>query len=302
MLINIIYGIVFGAAVYFFINYILSRRALNTMNYIEVRNAQIEEDIRNERKLPLNKKIQLYLSNFGYSGNYLPLLTGITLLYLLSSLILTIIGVGDFVGLLLSLPLSTGLTLLTLSTLKKKSISRFERQLLQVLGSVVNYLEAGDVPTMAFHKAVRLVDDPLRTTFERALATKIGNETLATVLQPIADEYPSKSMTMLITALQIDDKMGAKLAPALRQAVKILERQFELSEEGKAEIAQAKSEFYAISGILASIAMTLIVGNGQMTRSAYTSPLGLVVLTLAVANYGFGVYRALKIFAKAARI
>ena len=302
MLINLIYGIFFGAAVYFLISYISSRRSLNSMNYIDVRNAQIEEDLLNERKLSLPKKIEQSLNGFGYSGNYLPLLAGITLLYLITSLFLTIIGVGNIIGVIISLPMSIGLTLITLSTLKKKSIARFERQLLQVLSVVVGYLEAGDVPTMAFYKAIRLVDDPLRGAFEKALASKIGSETLATVIEPLAKDYPSKSMFMLITALKIDDKVGAKLAPALRQAQKILERQFELSEEGKAEIAQAKSEFYAISIILFGIGLFLMVSTGDLTRNAYTSSLGIIVLSIALANYGLGVYRALKIFSKAAKI
>jgi len=302
MLINIIYGIFFGSAVYFIVAYFSARKSLNSMNYIEVRNAQIEEDLSDERKIPLAKRFQIFLSSYGYSGNYLPLLAGVTLVYLITSLLLTLLKVGSLIGVLISLPISLILTFATLSSLKKKTVSKFDRQLLQVLSSVVNYLEAGDVPTMAFQKAVRLVDDPLRSSFEAALATKMGSDSLADVLSPLEEEYPSRSMTLLITALKIDDKVGAKLAPALRQAQSTLEKQFELGQEGKAEIAQAQSEFYVITVIMFSIALFLIVGTGELTRNAYLSPIGLIMLAFALLNYGLGVYRALKIFSKAGRV
>ncbi len=301
MLLNILLGLAAGGAAYYLCAWWATSRELRSMGYVDVRNAQIEEDTERERRLSRRERIGRQLSNFGYDGDWTPLLIGVAFIYLAVAVALSFFGFGDVVGAVLALPLAIGGSVAALASSRRKRAERFERQLLQVLTSVAGHLESGDVPQMAFQKAARLVENPLRGELEAALAARIGTDSLSGAMKDLASRYPSKAMQLLVAALAIDDTVGARLSPALRQAQAILERQFELAAEGTAEIAQARGEFYAITGVMAVIALILVAGSGGQAKEAYTSPAGLTVVGLALANYILGVFRARKIFRKAGR-
>jgi Flp pilus assembly protein TadB len=300
MLTNILFGIAAGAAFYYLCAWWIAARELRSMTYIEVRNAQIEEDTQLERRSSRRERIEMQLTNLGYEGDWTPLLAGVAFLYLAIGVILSIFGFGNAIGAILALPLALFGAIAALISAGQKRRGRFERQLLQVLTSVAGHLESGDVPQMAFQKAARLVENPLRAELEAALASRIGSDSLSGAMRGLAMRYPSKSMQLLVAALAIDDTVGARLSPALRQAQTILERQFELAAEGNAEISQAKGEFFAISGVMATIALVFIVGSGGQAREAYSSAGGITVLVIALSNYLIGVFRARGVFRKAA--
>ncbi|MFM7088865.1 MAG: type II secretion system F family protein [Candidatus Paceibacterota bacterium] len=271
------------------------------MTYIEVRSAQIEENSRLEKRSSRRKRLRDKLSDAGYDGDWTPLLIGITFIYLLISTALTFAGFGNIIGAIAALPLATGGSIAALSAARRKKIHRFEKQLLQVLTSVAGHLESGDVPQMAFQKAAKLVENPLRGELEQVLASRLGSDSLSESMEYLLEKYPSKAMRLLVAALAIDDTVGARLSPALRQAQVILERQFELAAEGSAEISQARGEFYAITGVMAVIALTLLAGSGGQARESYTSTGGVIVISIALLNYAVGIIRARKVFSKAER-
>lgn len=301
MLLNLLLGLATGGAAYYFCSWLYSSFSLRSMNYIEVRSAQIEENARLERKLTKRKRLEEKLSDVGYDGDWTPLLIGVSFIYLLLSTALTFAGFGNLLGALLALPLALGGSVAAIVTARKKKLMRFEKQLLQVLTSVAGHLESGDVPQMAFQKATKLVENPLRGELEQVLASRLGSDSLSDSMSELASRYPSKAMRLLVAALAIDDTVGARLSPALRQAQVILERQFELAAEGSAEISQARGEFYAITGVMAVIALVLLAGSGGQARDAYTSPGGIIVIGLALFNYSIGVFRAKRVFSRAER-
>lgn len=301
MLLNLLLGLTAGGAFYYLLAWLTASRDLRSMSYVDVRNAQIEEDISLERRLSRREQIERRLMALGYEGDWTPLLAGVTFLYLVIGVVLSFFGFGTIVGVVIALPISIIGAVTALASARRKRMGRFERQLVQVLSSVAGHLESGDVPQMAFQKAARLVENPLRSELEAALASKIGSESLSGAMGELGRRYPSKAMRLLVAALAIDDRVGARLSPALRQAETILERQFELAAEGQAEVSQARSEFYSIAIVMAVIAVLLIAGSGGEARSAYTSASGIFAMSLGIINYAFGAYRAQRIFRKAAR-
>ena len=284
---------------YFLMNWIATSLSLRKLSYIELRNAQIEEDLKKERKTRGKSFLRYKLAEYGYEGDIVPLAIVMAVVYIAIAAILTMFGLNDLTGALVALPVSLLTSLGVLSSMRRKRLAKFDRQLLKVLASVASHLEAGDIPQMAFQKAARLVDNPLRSELEATLASMVGSESLSTAIKRMGENYPSKAMTLLIAALSIDDKVGARLAPALRQAQATLERQFELGAEASAEISQAKGEFYAISGIMAALGVVFLVLGGEAARTAYFSPLGLLLIGVALVNYFIGVWRGNKIFNKA---
>jgi Flp pilus assembly protein TadB len=300
VLLNVFLGIAAAGAAYYLAAWWSASRELRRLSYIEIRNAQIEEDLRMERRSSRRQRIEHRLANLGYEGDWTPLLVGVALIYLVIAVVLSFFGFGDAIGAVLALPIAIVGAVAALANTRRKRYAKFEQQLLKVLSSVAGHLEAGDTPPMAFQKAARLAENPMRTELQTALATQLGTETLSQTIGQLSTRYPSRAMTLLVAALSIDDRVGAQLSPALRQAQSTLERQFELSAEATAEISQARGEFFAISGVMATIGFALIAGSGGTAREAYASFMGIAVLALALANYGVGVWRALRIFRRAA--
>lgn len=299
MLIYILIALAAFGMSFFLMNWIATSFSLRKLSYIELRNAQIEEDLKKERKSKGKSFIRYKLAEYGYEGDIIPLAIVVAVVYVAIAAVLSLLGLGDLTGALIALPVSVATSLGVLSSMRRKRIAKFDRQLLKVLASVASHLEAGDIPQMAFQKAARLVDNPLRSELEATLASMVGSESLSTAIRRLEEDYPSKAMTLLVAALSIDDRVGARLAPALRQAQATLERQFELGAEASAEISQAKGEFYAISGIMGALGLVFLVLGGDAAREAYFSPAGIFFIGLAFANYLIGVWRANKIFNKA---
>jgi hypothetical protein len=78
-----------------------------------------------------------------------------------------------------------------------------------------------------------------------------------------------------------------------------LTREQELQAEAVAEISQAKGEFFGIVGIIAGITVFVVFAGDENMRTQLRSPLGLVFLVGGIANFGLGIRRSLRIFARA---
>jgi tight adherence protein B len=294
-------GIAVIGAVYFLLTWIDTRRSMQQLTALEVRNAQIAEDLERERKGTSKMKLQQRIASAGYDGDWISLAGMLLIGYLVLSFGLTMVGASQLVSLAVALPVAALGAYFYSMTRRRKRYALFEHQLLQAVRIVAAQLESGDTPQMAFQKAAMLVEDPLHTELDKALASRVGTDSLASVIAPLADRYPSQAMNFLITALEIDDKLGTRLAPALRQAQYALEHKMELSAEATAEISQSKAEFFGLTIIIGAIAVVMLYSSKDMAGGAYTSPMGIIVLTLTGANYIFGIFRTLKIFRKAAQ-
>ena len=187
------------------------------------------------------------------------------------------------------------------TTSRRSSCGIAHHSALLRIGIIAAQIEAGDSINRALDKTVLMVEDPLRREFAAALAQMVGTTTLTTALRSVAVTYPSRAMDLFLAALEIDETMGAKLAPTLRQAQTTLERQFDLAAEATAEISQAKAEFFGITIVMALVAFGMFTSSEGIAREAYASPLGIAVLTGVVANYVFGIVRTARIFGRAKR-
>jgi len=293
-------GLCAFATVYFFLAWVTERRRLKNLNYIEARNLQISEDMARERRAAEGRVAGL-LKRVGYQGDPAPFFVGIAFLYLLIAAVSIMVGLSSWAALLVAVPGAIGVTISTLGYLERRRQAQASAQMMQVLRNVITYLEAGNTPQQAFYKSAALVGSPLRDDILSALGTQVGTVGLGTALAPLRDRYDSPATRLLVSALEINDVVGAKLVPTLRQAEEILRSQLELSAEASAEVSQAKAEFIGISAVMGLIAFSLLLGAGEDARTAYTSTAGVTLLTAAMANYAFGIWRTMRTLRKAKR-
>lgn len=299
--IRILLGLGTFASVYFFLLWLSEKRRIRRLSPIEIRNLQIQEEMIREKKQGFYERIQARLQRAGYHGDMAPFLVGIAFGYLAVSALLTILGFDSKIAVLVALPVSVGSTVSLLGVVERKRQNSATTQMLQVLRNVITYLEAGNTPQQAFNKAAILVGNPLRRDILDALGSQIGSVGMGTVMAPLRQKYDSPATRLLVSALEVNDLVGAKLAPTLRQAEEIVRRQIELGAEASAEVSQAKAEFIGISAVIGFIAITLILGAGEAARSAYTSVGGLTLIGFGTGNYALGIWRTLRVFRKAKR-
>ena len=298
--VRLLLGLSLFASVYFLFAWLSERRRLRSLNYVDARNLQISEEMARERRSKQGL-VSETLQRIGYRGDPAPFLVGVAFIYLLIAAACLVVGLDASISLVVAVPGSLLTTVGVLGHLERRRQALATAQMLQVLRNVITYLEAGNTPQQAFYKTAALVGNPLREDILNALAAQVGTVGLGTALAPLKKRYDSPATRLLVSALEINDKVGAKLVPTLRQAEEILRAQLELGAEASAEISQAKAEFVGISAVIGMIAFGFLVGTGDEARDVYTSPLGLTLLTIGTANYAFGIWRTLRVFRRAKR-
>jgi len=295
-------GLVAGGLFYFVAVWLISRSEYNKMTLSEIRAAQIAEEVRNYEKENIVESFDRKLNSLGYQGNLLPVVLAFTFLYLIQAILFSLIKLNPIVSVLIALPTSALTTLMTFNYLESRKAIIFQKQLLQLVSLVVTSLENGETPVTAFTRASSRVSDPLKKEFSAALNSMITSEdTISSALKPILKKYPSRAFELVMAALEVDEKVGAKLGGPLRQAQKSLEKQFELQSEATAEVSQAKAEFFGITTIIGVIAVLMVTAGGASSRAAYGSTLGILIISILLTSFGLGIYRTLRIFNRAKR-
>lgn len=300
-ILRLLLGLASFGAVYFLGIWFRERRRLKSLSYVELRNLQISEETARERRGSAKTRFKARLGRAGYHGDLAPIFVGVAFLYMAMSAICLMIGLDPLIGLLVSLPGATGITVSMIGVFERRRQAAATAQMLQVLRNVITYLEAGNTPQQAFNKSAMLVGNPLRTDILNAIGSQVGTVGMGTAMAPLRDKYDSPATRLLVGALEVNDLVGARLVPTLRQAEDIVQRQTELAAEANAEISQARAEFVGISAVIGLIAVSLLFGAGDTARDAYLSPTGLTVISVAAANYALGIWRTLRVFRKAKR-
>jgi Flp pilus assembly protein TadB len=298
---RILLGLTVFAATYFLLAWVRENRRLKNLSYIELRNLQISEETARERRTGTKERFRERLARAGYRGDLAPFFVGVAFLYLALSSITLVLGLSTTASLLISLPGAVGATISLLGLAERRRQAAATAQMLQVLRNVITYLEAGNTPQQAFNKSAMLVGNPLRSDILNAIGSQVGAVGMGTVMAPLRDKYASPATRLLVSALEVNDLVGARLVPTLRQAEDIVRRQTELAAEANAEISQSKAEFIGISVVIGAIAASLLFGGGANAKAAYTSPTGITLITIALANYALGIWRTLRVFRKAKR-
>jgi Flp pilus assembly protein TadB len=293
-------AIAVAGVAFFVVSYVLSLVELR-----KIRGSRLEtkrlDDIEGEEaaaRRPVRERVRGPLADAGWNGGMGPVLVAGAFLYAVCVLVLSAIGVPDLVGLALGLPASFGAATLAAMRIGARRQILFQRQLMFALSDIAARLQGGAGAKRALDQVVPNLENPLGAELEQALDSTQG-QSLVDALQKVEERYPSRAFTLFITALEIDEKQGGQLAPALREASAMLQRQFELAEEAQAELAQAKMEFFVVAAIVGLIVVTMFTGSDDATRSVYFSFIGLIAVGFGFGNAAIGFLRAFRLFAKA---
>lgn len=286
-----------SATVFFVVRSIQLFRAYGAMSKTERMEADYEAE--SGEKLSYKERLSRFLLKYGYRGDLTPAVILFAFGYLVCSLVLHAIGVSGWWNPVAAVPTALGASWITLSVIANKRRHAFSRQLQQLLSLLASQIESGVGARRALSIVVPNLGDPLRTEMYGVINAAANGKDLVDGLKELEFKYPSRAMQMTIAAFEIDRDQGGRIAPSLRRAAETLEREFELTSEAKAEISQSKMEFFGITAIIGFIAFTMFTGGGDEANKAYASLMGIVALGACTLNFLLGLWRAMRLFAKA---
>lgn len=294
-LISILLSIAGGAAAYFAVSYIFTRISYSKVAKSRIKMAYLAiEEAEKSQKPGLFERATDRLRIAGWTGGITPIVSAVGFLYALCVMATYIMGFNQVLGMVVGLPLCVGVVFLVVTRTASRRQLAFQRQLMPALGMLAAQIESGNGAERALEQILPALEDPLGAELAAALASTVTLE-LVPALEEVARRYPSRAFTLFLAALEVDRLQGGALAPALREASSMLQRQFELAQEAQAEVSQAKMEFYAVGGIVGIIAMTLLSSGDPNVRGAYFSPTGLVGIAIGVILVATGIMRASRI-------
>jgi Flp pilus assembly protein TadB len=295
---TIILASLFSAgALYFVMMWFFSRRDLAARTEIERRKAAI--DHANRERIDVRAKLHQFAAKQGWTGDLSVIAIALIFLYAVVVALLSLIKISGWLAPIIAIPASVLVVVWGASSTTHRRQTAFNRQLVQALDLLVAQLQSGVSAQLALERIVPNLPDPLRSEFDRALVRRRANLELSDAIAEVASRYPSRAMSMLVAALRIDEKRGAKMALALEQAAASVRRDFELRSEADAEIAQERMQFFGIVGIVGGIAVFLFARGSQQQHEALTSPTGIILVGGAAANFAFGIFRVMRMLRKA---
>lgn len=288
-----------AGTIYFIVQWLVARSELSQMTKVELAQAEIREGERKARRRNPAEWARHQLLQAGYRGDPEPVAVGLGFAYLAVSVALTFAGVPSTLAFLLGMPGTVGVAYITRQVWWSRRRKTFAFQLKQLFDLLRGQLEAGFGTQRAMEMVVPNLADPLRGEFQAALDSTRAGKDLIEALSEVRTVFPSRGFDLFIAALEVDREQGGSLSKTLQRASDMLGREFKLTEQSAAELAQSKQTFYGVGAILMLIAVTSITGADETAREAYFSVAGLITLGVLAANAAWGVVRVLKILNKA---
>lgn len=288
-----------GAAVYFLVvGVFLGRTYASGMTRTERAQALIDEAKEAENRGSWSERLIRSLRRRGYTGDPLPVLIIGALTYVVIVGASRAIGLPVLAAVAVAVPAGIGVAVMVLRNMELRRRRAFNKQLIGALQQVAAQLESSAGLKQSFERVTPNLAQPLRGEFERALvAAEVVDFVQA--MEPIRDKYPSRAMDLLIASLTLTASTGAAVAPAMREASDVLQRDAELNDEATAEISQVRGEFFIIVGIIGFICISVVSGADENLQRNILSTVGLILLIPFVVNFGIGIKRALNMFARA---
>lgn len=299
MILVLLLGLFAGAGTFIGLTWISAEIAWRRLNPLQQREVLMNEPVVDPSVGSPIKRLYRWAARRGFVTTLDETLLTVTGIYLSFLLAGAVFSISPIVTSVCALP---GAVVVTISR-NRRRIERVEAelrsQLLTVFESLAGMIEGGDTVPGAVSKLAGRVEEPLRGELIALSNSYAVRSSLVPGLRSMIERHPSRPLRLLLSAVEVDEELGVRLVPVLRQAGAMLERDHELAAESLAELSQARSEFVGISVVIAGVAVMMAVGARGATGNAYATPLGLIGVSVGVANYLWGISRTLKIFRKA---
>jgi tight adherence protein B len=166
----------------------------------------------------------------------------------------------------LSLPMSLGLAIpavvlprFVLQFLQNRRVTRFENQLAQTVDVLAGALQAGSSLPQSFEMVAREMPDPVGEEFNRLVQEAAFAVPLDQALRNMTIRMPSLDLEMLVTAINIQYRVGGNLSHILKTIAHTIRERVRLRGVLSTLTAQARLSSYIISGMPVVVVLALFV-------------------------------------------
>ena len=195
-------------------------------------------------------------------------------------------GLGALPRLLLSLTIggvAAALPLLLLDLRAARRQAAFERQLPQAIDAMASSLRAGSTLHQAIAVLAREMTPPLSVEFGRVLRETEVGLTFPDALAGLANRVPSGDLTLFISAVSIQQRVGGDLSQILRTISHTIRERLRVRGEMRVLTAQARYSSYIVAGL--PVLLFLFMWT---TNRAYVAPMFQPGITRLLFYAGIG--------------
>jgi tight adherence protein B len=165
-----------------------------------------------------------------------------------------------------SLPLSLGMAIpavvlprFLLKMLQNRRVVKFENLLAQAVDVMAGGLQAGASLPQAFEMVGREMPDPIGEEFNRLVQEAAFAVPLDQALRNMVDRVPSLDLEMLVTAINIQYRVGGNLSHILKTIAHTIRERVRLRGVLSTLTAQARLSSYIIAGMPVVVVLALFV-------------------------------------------
>jgi tight adherence protein B len=234
-----------------------ARRQAEAMNLVGNLNRKIG-------KTSMAKQLQLQIIRSGLTITPAQLLVGQiaagSVLFLVGRFVIYA-SQGDL-GLLYAIGTATPALVLprfVLNFLENRRVVKFENQLAQAVDVMTGALQAGTSLPQAFELVSREMPNPIGEEFGRMIQETTFGVTQEQALQSMLERVPSMDLDMLVTAINIQYKVGGNLSHILKTIAHTIRERVRIRGELKTLTAQARLSSYIITGMPVVVVLALMV-------------------------------------------
>lgn len=146
-----------------------------------------------------------------------------------------------------------------LTFLQNRRVTRFENQLAQAVDVMVGALQAGSSLPQAFELVSREMPQPIGEEFGRMMKEAAVGIPLDQALRSIVERVPSMDLEMMVSAINIQYKVGGNLSHILKTIAHTIRERVRIRGELRTLTAQARLSSYIITAMPVVVVGALMV-------------------------------------------
>lgn len=207
--------------------------------------------------------------------------------------VLTLIFVGQFLGLLFGIGGAIGVGVLFFSYLRRQEERRrdeFIAQLPELARVLSNATSAGLAVRTAVGMAADELGEPARTELRRCADGLSYGQPFEDAMQELKERLPSRELAVLVSTLVVSARSGGSLVTALRTISSTLEERKETRRETKTIMGESVATSWAIAGMgVGALFLVNLIQPGSIKHM--TGELaGQIVLVVSIGLFVGGLY------------
>ena len=207
-----------------------------------------------------------------------------------ASLLFLLLSRGALLATICGLALGLTLPWLFLLVRQGRRENAFLSQLPDTLQMLAGSLQAGYSLPQALDTVVREGQPPMSVEFNRALVESRLGMPVEDALEGIGRRLASQDFSWVVMAVRIQRDVGGNLAELLTTVADTLRERERLRRQVKVLSAEGRLSGWILGGLPVVFFLYLVLANPSYLRPLWTTPLGIVMMVLAILLLGVGAF------------